>query len=121
MYLKLKKRNWKQSDKKVNRMGKLKRFEIYCEIKGFFGDIVRLGVVSCKNELETKTIAKDWAIKFYQDWKEVYGLKSWENIKEELKKNGKKCDDDTVSKYYEKEVNRRMTYYVKDLNIEVNV
>jgi len=70
-------------------MGKLKRFEIYCEIKGFFGDIFRLGVVSCKNELEAKTIAKDWAIKFYQDWKEVYGLKSWENIKEELKENGK--------------------------------
>ena len=71
-------------------MVELKKYEIYAGLGGSFGGANLVDTVFCKSEYEAETIAREHALDIYESYEGLYGLKSWEDIKKELKENGKK-------------------------------
>lgn len=86
----------------------MEEYNIYAGLGSSFGGAVYQGTVLAKSYEEAEEYAYQLAVEEYQSYEGLHGIKSWEDIEEEL---GPDCDEDTISEAYNDEIDTWTDYY----------
>lgn len=96
-------------------MTELKKYKIYAGLGGSFGGANLIDTIFCKSEYEAETVAREHALNIYESYEGLYGLKTWDDVREDLMESGEDFDDDIVSEYYDEEVEGWISYYAVEI------
>lgn len=93
-----------------------KKYGIYAGLGGSFGGASLVDTVVCENETQANEVAREYAVEIYESYEGLYGLKSWDDVREDLMESGEDYDDGIVSEYYNEEVEEWLDYWVEPID-----
>ena len=89
------------------------KYKIYAGLGGSLGGATYVGTYEYENEKDAVADAYQIAVEEYQSYEGLYGIASYEDIREEMIENGEEDDEDIIQEAYEEEMANWIEYYAK--------